>query len=172
MKRRTERKYLPEFVYGAMDGSVTTFAVVAGVIGASLNSSIVLILGFANLFADGFSMSVANYMSTKSRNEMLKNPEKDERKTALTTFISFLMIGFIPLISFIVAAITKNQWLIANQFKGAFVLTGLSLLIIGWLKGVVTEKHRVKSAIQTFLIGGGAALLAFFVGKFISGIVG
>ncbi|MBU2503853.1 MAG: VIT1/CCC1 transporter family protein, partial [Nanoarchaeota archaeon] len=154
------------------DGSITTFAVVAGVIGASLNSSIVLILGFANLFADGFSMSVANYMSTKSRNEMLKTPEKDERKTAFATFISFFSVGFIPLISFVVAAVTKNSWLIANQFKGAFVLTGLSLLVIGWLKGVVTEKHRIKSAIQTFLIGGGAALLAFSAGKFISGIVG
>ena len=172
MKRRTERKYLPEFVYGAMDGSVTTFAVVTGVIGASLSSSVVLILGFANLFADGFSMSIANYMSTKSRNEMLKNPEKDERKTALATFVAFLLAGFIPLISFVVAAMTKNSWLVANQFKCAFVLTGLALIIVGWFKGVVIGKHRVKSAIQTFLIGGVAALLAFFAGKLISRVVG
>ena len=47
---------LEDFVYGATDGAVTTFAVVAGVIGASLSSSVVLILGFANLLADGFSM--------------------------------------------------------------------------------------------------------------------
>ena len=69
---RTRRKYLPEFVYGAVDGSVTTFAVVAGVIGAGLSSTIILILGFANLFADGFSMSVANFLSTKSENEVFK----------------------------------------------------------------------------------------------------
>ena len=52
--------YLEEFVYGATDGAVTTFAVVAGVVGASLSPSVVLILGFANLFADGFSMAVGN----------------------------------------------------------------------------------------------------------------
>lgn len=49
-------KYLPEFVYGGIDGSVTTFAVVAGAIGASLSNSVILILGFANLFADGVSI--------------------------------------------------------------------------------------------------------------------
>lgn len=58
--------YLGEFVYGGIDGSVTTFAVVAGSAGAELSSSIVLILGFANLLADGFSMSVGAYLSQKS----------------------------------------------------------------------------------------------------------
>ena len=53
-----ERKYLSEFVYGGIDGIVTTFAVVAGAVGASLSSGIILILGFANLFADGFSMEI------------------------------------------------------------------------------------------------------------------
>lgn len=58
--------YLGEFVYGGIDGSVTTFAVVAGSVGAGLDSSVILILGFANLLADGFSMSVGAYLSAKS----------------------------------------------------------------------------------------------------------
>ncbi|MEQ9022461.1 MAG: VIT1/CCC1 transporter family protein, partial [Pseudomonadales bacterium] len=61
--------YLGEFVYGGIDGSVTTFAVVAGSAGANLESSIVIILGFANLIADGFAMSVGSYLSTKSEKE-------------------------------------------------------------------------------------------------------
>jgi VIT1/CCC1 family predicted Fe2+/Mn2+ transporter len=61
-----------DFVYGATDGSVTTFAVVAGVIGAELSPSIVLILGFANLFADGFSMAVGNYLASKTRIEYIE----------------------------------------------------------------------------------------------------
>lgn len=61
--------YLGEFVYGGVDGSVTTFAVVAGAAGAELQSSIVIILGFANLIADGFAMSVGSYLSTKSEAE-------------------------------------------------------------------------------------------------------
>ncbi len=52
--------YLAEFVYGGMDGSITTFAVVAGAEGAHLPSSIVIIMGFANLLADGFAMSVGS----------------------------------------------------------------------------------------------------------------
>jgi len=58
--------YLAEFVYGGIDGSVTTFAVVAGSVGAGLDSAIVIILGFANLLADGFSMSVGAFLSTRS----------------------------------------------------------------------------------------------------------
>ena len=61
--------YIGEFVYGGIDGSVTTFAVVAGAAGAGLESSVVIILGFANLIADGFAMSVGSYLSTKSEKE-------------------------------------------------------------------------------------------------------
>lgn len=61
--------YLPEFVYGGIDGLVTTFAVVAGATGAQLDLDIVLILGFANLFADGFSMSVGAYLAKKSEHD-------------------------------------------------------------------------------------------------------
>ena len=71
-------KYLPDFVYGGIDGSVTTFAIVAGVTGASLSPTIVLILGFANLFADGFSMAVSNYLSSKSKKEFADKIRKSE----------------------------------------------------------------------------------------------
>jgi VIT1/CCC1 family predicted Fe2+/Mn2+ transporter len=62
-------KYIKSVVYGGMDGIVTTFAVVAGVNGASLSAGVVLILGFANLLADGLSMSIGDYLSTKSEQE-------------------------------------------------------------------------------------------------------
>lgn len=58
--------WVADFVYGGIDGAVTTFAVVAGVEGASLSTTIILILGFANLLADGFSMSIGKYLSDKS----------------------------------------------------------------------------------------------------------
>ncbi len=69
---------LEDFVYGATDGAVTTFAVVAGVIGASLSPSIVLILGFANLLADGLSMAVGNYLAAKTRLEILQKARRRE----------------------------------------------------------------------------------------------
>jgi len=170
-QKKVERKYLPEFVYGGMDGTITTFAVIAGVIGASLSSVIVLILGFANLFADGFSMSVANYLSTKSRNEVSKNGKVNAYKTAFATFGAFIFMGFIPLLSFVVASATGNPHLIASQFKYSIILTTIALFTIGWMKGVVTEKHRLGSGIQTLIIGGIASGLAFIVGEFLSRIV-
>ncbi len=71
---------IEDFVYGATDGAVTTFAIVAGVVGASLSPSIVIILGFANLFADGFAMAVGNYLSTKSRIEYIERERNRQNK--------------------------------------------------------------------------------------------
>lgn len=62
-------KYLKNLVYGGLDGIITTFAIVAGVTGANLSAKVILILGFANLFADGISMSVGDYLSSKSEQE-------------------------------------------------------------------------------------------------------
>ncbi len=70
--------WISSFVYGGMDGAITTFALVAGVEGASLSLSIILILGFVNLFASGFSMSVGRYVSDKAeldQYEKIRNKE-------------------------------------------------------------------------------------------------
>ena len=68
---------IEDFVYGGTDGAITTFAVVSGAFGASLSISVILILGFANLFADGFSMSIGNYLSRRTNKEYI---EKERRK--------------------------------------------------------------------------------------------
>lgn len=75
---QTFQHYLAEFVYGGIDGSVTTFAVVAGASGAGFDSSVILILGFANLIADGFSMSVGCYLSNKSEMEHYEKKRQAE----------------------------------------------------------------------------------------------
>jgi len=72
------QEYLREFVYGGIDGAVTTFAVVAGGYGANLEPGILIILGFANLLADGFSMSVGAYLSAKSERDNFDKHEKIE----------------------------------------------------------------------------------------------
>ena len=70
IRRRLEtgptHNYLRDWIYGGIDGSVTTLAVVTGVAGAQLSHWIILVLGFANLFADGFSMAASNYLGTKA----------------------------------------------------------------------------------------------------------
>src|SRR3989304_1318322 len=102
----SKSSYLSDFVYGGIDGSVTTFAVVAGVVGASLSPSIVLILGFANLFADGFSI----------------------------------------------------------------IFTSCAFFIVGSVKGKIVDKKWYLSGLETLLIGGTAAAIAFLVGFFLKGL--
>jgi VIT1/CCC1 family predicted Fe2+/Mn2+ transporter len=70
--------HFDDFIYGSIDGAVTTFAIVAGVVGAGLSPGIILILGFANLFADGFAMASANFQASKARNEFIQMKRKQE----------------------------------------------------------------------------------------------
>jgi vacuolar iron transporter family protein len=72
--------YLRDVIYGGIDGAVTTFAVVAGVIGAELSTGIVLIMGFANLAADGFSMAAGNFLGTRAEREDFEHLEAVERR--------------------------------------------------------------------------------------------
>ncbi len=74
----SNHNYIRDFIYGGIDGAVTTFAVVSGVSGAELSPSIVLILGFANLVADGFSMAASNYLGTKAEQDDYHRLEKIE----------------------------------------------------------------------------------------------
>ncbi len=67
----TQHSYLGDFVLGSIDGTVTTFAIVAGVAGAGLPRGVALVLGIANLVADGFSMAVGNYLSTKAERQVV-----------------------------------------------------------------------------------------------------
>lgn len=69
LSQQHQQSYLKDFVYGAIDGAVTTFAVVSGVAGAGLSPSIVLILGIANLIGDGFSMAAGNFLGTRAELE-------------------------------------------------------------------------------------------------------
>jgi VIT1/CCC1 family predicted Fe2+/Mn2+ transporter len=75
-----KHNYLRDWIYGGIDGSVTTFAVVSGVAGAELSPWIILALGFANLFADGFSMAASNFLGTKAEHEDWHRLEEIENR--------------------------------------------------------------------------------------------
>lgn len=158
-------EYLADSVFAASDGIVTTFAIVAGSAGASLNSSIVLILGFANLFADGFSMAAGNYLGVKSEIEYEEAEGKDNShegsplKHGFVTFIAFNLAGLIPLLPFVAS--------IASPFTVSTILVGLTLFVVGFLRSLYTKKNLLKSGIEMFVVGGFAAFVAFSVGFFI-----
>lgn len=170
-----DKSYLGEFVYGAIDGAVTTFAVVAGAAGANLSSTVVLILGFANLFADGFSMAAGNYLSTKAKLAVIAAGKGHVHhpglplRTALVTFLSFFAVGFIPLTSYVGGKLfTALQ---PYQFAISAVLTAAAFLGIGAIKARVVKMNALISSIETLLIGGVAAIIAFAVGLFLKSVI-
>ena len=164
--------YLGEFVYGGFDGCITTFAVVAGSVGANLDSSIIIVLGLANLLADGFAMSVGAYLSTKTNNNTNLNNTTNNIKTPFwvgaTTYVSFIAIGIIPILIYIIDymfPITYNLFFISS------CLTVLGFLVIGLLKTYVNKSNPIKGVIETLLLGGIAAIVAYSVGDILVNIL-
>ena len=80
LKEQHGQGYLGDAVLGGIDGCVTTFAVVAGAVGAGFSGLVVVVLGFANLFADGFSMAVSNYQGTKSQRQQVEKARHSEER--------------------------------------------------------------------------------------------
>lgn len=167
---RNITQYLPEFVYGSIDGTVTTFAIIAGIAGAGLDTSIVIILGFSNVLADGFSMASSNYLSEQSHQDQGGYPDQGSPiKTALVTFLSFITIGSIPVISYIIAGYIP--YFTTHRFLFAIICTGITFIGIGATRGIISGKHPLLSALQTFSIGAIAAGVAYGVGSFLEKIM-
>lgn len=101
----TARHYIGDLVYGANDGLVTTFAAVAGVEGGSLAPATVLIVGVANLVADGLSMGIGNFLSIRAREQAreaddLPEEESQPARHGMATFLSFVVAGAVPLLPY------------------------------------------------------------------------
>ncbi len=172
--------WIIDFVYGGMDGAVTTFAVVAGIVGAGLPSFAVIVLGFANLFADGFSMSVGRFMSGGSAKQLNKTESKrlkvqniDEELNplpgAVVTFLAFNIVGFIPLMGYV--------WNYFNPiasgviFQLSIISTLVALFLVGVVKGWALKENILKDGLISTSVGGVAALVTYYVGFYINMLV-
>lgn len=166
--REHTQHYLKDLIYGANDGIVTTFAVVAGVVGAGLSTRTILILGFANLVADGFSMGASNFLSIRSdeavREEQgLKPREPHAVRHGIATFLAFLVIGVIPLLSYLVPSVPRD-------FFTAATVTLTTLFAVGAARSMVTVKGWWASGLEMLLVGATAAAVAYGIGGFVSGL--
>lgn len=167
--------YLSEFVYGGIDGAVTTFAVVAGATGARFDIKVLLVLGFANLIADGFSMGVGSYLSTKSEQElMVKRGEsvKDEPSPIIngaTTYVSFILVGLVPLLAYTIDVMFDLNT--SNLFVIASILTAFAFAAIGYLKSRVSQSPVVRSILETLILGAIAAGFAYVLGDLLERVI-
>lgn len=214
-----EQSDLADLILGGVDGIITTFAIVAGSVGGHLPVQVVIILGLANLIADGFSMAVSNFLGTKSKEERVEQARADEkwqidkypegerreireifaakgfderaldeivevitrdrdrwvetmlqeelsldkspqspRRAAAATFIAFIIFGFVPITPYIFSL--PPQLL----FPLSAGLAVIAFLTLGVWKGIALGTSPLRSGVQTLLVGGIAALLAYGVG--------
>ena len=174
IKRHFE-DYLSEFVYGGIDGAVTTFAVVAGATGARFDTKVLLVLGFANLIADGFSMGVGSYLSTKSEVDLdIKKGKKRENEPSpiingLSTYLAFILVGLVPLLAYTVDAIFGIGS--ENLFAIAIVLTGFAFAGIGILKSRVAKTPVLRGVLETVILGAIAAGFAYVLGDLLEQLI-
>jgi vacuolar iron transporter family protein len=159
--RETIRRYLPDLVFGACDGIITTLAIVSGVVGASLSTTVILILGFANLLADGFSMGASNVLSRRSDAENGNLPTlRAASGHGLATFIGFVAAGFVPLSAYLL------PWFEGTRFAGAVILALATLFAVGAGRAFFTRRGWFVSGLEMLAIGALAAVVAYAVGAF------
>ena len=162
------RKYIPEYIYGATDGIITTFAIVTGIVASSLSFKFILIIGFASLLADSVSMGAASYLSKSSETKNNSPQTKKPIFCGINTSLAFIVIGSVPLLPY-VAGIFSNT-IAEYSLIISISLSALAFLIIGFLEGAVSNNSKFKSAIKTLAIGTAAAMIAYGVGSFLSSI--
>ena len=178
VKHRKEGKYIKSVVYGGLDGIITTFAIVAGVTGASLTSekkemSILyqqkgLNVTDATKIVDILSKYQRPWVDAKLGEEIGLYPSKRSPfHSGVITFLSFVFFGFIPLIAYL---IIKND-LGSKAFLVASILTAGTLFFLGAMKHKVTGKNWIKAGSEMLLVGGIAAIVAYLIGYMLSGLV-
>ena len=156
--------YIGDLVLGANDGIITSFAVISGAAGAGLPAFVVIVLGLANLVADGISMGLSNYLSLESTKEAEERVGISEKrldhpsKHGLATALAFSSAGILPLIPYFFGI---PQHL---QFSVAIAATAAALFTVGALRTLVTGKHWIRSGLEMLVVGGIAAITAYVVG--------
>ena len=227
--REPAPSYLHDLIYGAIDGAVTTFAVVAGVQGANLDETVVIILGVANLIADGFSMAVSNFLGSRAERQRRERARREEERqirelpegereeirqifaakgfegedlervvrvitadrqlwtetmmreelgfsttdpnefrAALSTLVAFIAVGSLPLLAFFYDLATSGE--VENAFGWSAVMTGIAFFVVGALKSRVVDQTWWRSGLETLVVGGLAATLAYAVGVLLQGV--
>lgn len=222
IKAPNGRSHLRDVIYGAIDGAVTTFAIVAGVVGAELSTKVIIALGIANVLADGFSMAAGNYSGTKAELDDARRlreiearhirlaPEGERAelrailaakgldgevleaaveaiaankknwidmmlveeyglspvdprpmRAAQATFLAFLAAGMIPLLPYFLS--------LSDPFTWSIGATGVTFFAVGAMKSVWSLASWWRSGLETLLIGGCAAGIAYFVGTLFAG---
>ncbi len=166
----TAQHYIRDLVYGANDGIITTFAVVAGVTGGSLSLRAILVVGTANLLADGLSMGVGNYLSIRaheSAREVQDLPEEEAHpvRHGLATFGAFALAGALPLLPYVFPELALDR------FVFSIALTLAALFGIGAARALVTADRWWVSGVEMLSLGAVVAAVAYGSGALVAVVI-
>jgi len=148
----TARHYIRDLVYGANDGIITAFAVVSGVAGGQLSQLAVLVVGAANLAADGVSMGVGNFLAIRAderarETEGLPELERHPWKHGLATLLAFVVAGAVPLTPYLMLRTSSHQLVVST------ILTFTTLFVLGALRALVTRDRWWQTGLETLVLG-------------------
>lgn len=173
---KIQDKYLKGAVLGASDGIVTTFAVVAGVVGAGFATEIIIVLGIANMVADGISMAVGDFLGERSVTRMHEKKQVThgralaDGKTSIITFISFVFAGTLPLLPYLVqlfgTSVSQD-----NQFALSVLATLTAMFFVGSLRTFVIKGNWFRNGLEMLFVGSIAATAAYSLGAFIENFI-
>jgi len=164
------RHYIRDLVYGANDGIITTFAVVAGVAGGSLSAAAVLVVGAANLTADGVAMGVGNLLAIRAQESALAadgrpGEEAYPWKHGMATLIAFVAAGAVPLLPYIFPVVPGGRLLWST------VLTMASLFAVGAARAGITRDRWWTTGFEMLMLGAVVAAAAFGAGALAASLV-
>jgi VIT1/CCC1 family predicted Fe2+/Mn2+ transporter len=150
--RATAQHYIRDLIYGANDGIITTFAVVAGVAGGALSTRAVLIVGAANLLADGLSMGVGNYLGIRAEEgsralQGLPEAEASPVKHGLATFLAFAVAGAVPLAPYLAGSGGASRLAVSTA------LTLAALFGIGAARSIFSEESWWMTGLEMLGLG-------------------
>jgi VIT1/CCC1 family predicted Fe2+/Mn2+ transporter len=162
----TARHYIRDLVYGANDGIITTFAVVSGVAGGQLSQLAVLVIGAANLAADGVSMGVGNFLAIRADERAreadgLPELERHPWKHGVATLIAFVVAGAIPLLPYLLQRHASDQLMASTS------ATFATLFLLGALRAFITKDRWWRSGLETLLLGAVVAGAAYGAGRLV-----
>ena len=168
--QNTLRHDIRDLIYGANDGILTTFAVIAGVTGGTLSGSTVLIVGLANLLADGLSMGVGNCLGIQAEEsvrtaEGLAERESRPARHDAATFLASVVAGALPLVPHLIPGVATSR------FGWSAVAALVTLFGVGAARATVTADRWWQAGLEMLALGAAVAAVAYGTGWLVADLV-
>jgi vacuolar iron transporter family protein len=162
-----------EVVFGAEDGTVQNTALIAGMVGAGLTSSVIVIAGIVNAIAGVLSMSVGAYLSSKAERDVRRaSSDQPVRRSSPARDAEVMATAYgagavVPLVPFVGGYLAPHAALAIAVVAAAMVLFGL-----GAVKAMASGQGVPRSGFEMLLLGAGAGLAGYLLGVVAGRVIG